>query len=64
MIYDTQSNEIAGINVYDLKRTPEVGQTSKLTLTPPNTLARALRIRSQTVLVLAANIKSVALSQR
>ena len=29
MIYDTQSNEIVGNNVYDLKATPKVGQTSK-----------------------------------
>jgi hypothetical protein len=29
MIYDTQSNEIVGNNVYDLKATPQVGQTSK-----------------------------------
>ena len=29
MIYDTQSNEIVGNNVYDLKTTPKVGQTSK-----------------------------------
>jgi hypothetical protein len=29
MIYDTQSNEIVGNNVYDLKSTPKVGQTSK-----------------------------------
>jgi hypothetical protein len=29
MIYDTQSNQIVGNNVYDLKSTPKVGQTSK-----------------------------------
>lgn len=29
MIFDTQSNEIVGDNVYDLKTTPQVGQTSK-----------------------------------
>ena len=29
MIYDTQSNQIVGNNVYDLKTTPKVGQTSK-----------------------------------
>ena len=29
MIYDTQSNQIVGNNVYDLKATPKVGQTSK-----------------------------------
>lgn len=29
MIYDTQSNEIVGNNVYDLKSSPKVGQTSK-----------------------------------
>ena len=29
MIFDTQSNEIVGENVYDLKTTPQVGQTSK-----------------------------------
>ena len=29
MIYDTQSNQIVGNNVYDLKTTPTVGQTSK-----------------------------------
>ena len=29
MIFDTQSNEIVGDNVYDLKATPQVGQTSK-----------------------------------
>ncbi len=29
MIYDTQSDEIVGNNVYDLKTTPKVGQTSK-----------------------------------
>jgi hypothetical protein len=28
MIFDTQSNEIVGDNVYDLKTTPQVGQTS------------------------------------
>jgi hypothetical protein len=29
MIFDTQSNEIVGNNVYDLKAAPQVGQTSK-----------------------------------
>jgi hypothetical protein len=29
MIFDTQSNEIVGNNVYDLKSTPEVGKTTK-----------------------------------
>jgi hypothetical protein len=29
MIFDTQSNEIVGNNVYDLKESPQVGQTSK-----------------------------------
>jgi hypothetical protein len=29
LIYDTQSNGIVGNNVYDLKATPKVGQTSK-----------------------------------
>ncbi|HRJ73870.1 MAG TPA: hypothetical protein PLS03_16725, partial [Terrimicrobiaceae bacterium] len=29
MIFDTQSNQIVGNNVYDLKSTPQVGQTTK-----------------------------------
>jgi hypothetical protein len=29
MIFDTQSNQIVGDNVYDLKAAPQVGQTSK-----------------------------------
>ena len=29
MIFDTQSNEIVGNNVYDLKAAPQVGQTGK-----------------------------------
>lgn len=29
MIFDTQSNEIVGNNVYDLKATPQVGKTTK-----------------------------------
>lgn len=29
MVFDTQSNQIVGNNVYDLKTTPKVGQTSK-----------------------------------
>lgn len=29
MIFDTQSNEVVGNDVYDLKSTPKVGQTSK-----------------------------------
>ncbi len=29
MIFDTQSNEIVGNNVYDLKSSPKVGQTTK-----------------------------------
>jgi len=29
MIFDTQSNQIVGNNVYDLKTSPEVGQTTK-----------------------------------
>jgi hypothetical protein len=29
MIFDTQSNQIVGNNVYDLKSSPKVGQTSK-----------------------------------
>jgi type II secretory pathway pseudopilin PulG len=29
MIFDTQSNQVVGNNVYDLKSTPKVGQTSK-----------------------------------
>lgn len=30
MVFDTQSNQIVGNNVYDLKDTPQVGQTAKL----------------------------------
>jgi hypothetical protein len=29
MVFDTQSNEIVGNNVYDLKASPKVGQTTK-----------------------------------
>lgn len=29
MIFDTQSNQVVGNNVYDLKSSPKVGQTSK-----------------------------------
>ena len=29
MIFDTQNNQVVGNNVYDLKETPKVGQTSK-----------------------------------
>jgi hypothetical protein len=29
MIFDTQSNQIVGNNVYDLKASPKVGQTTK-----------------------------------
>ena len=29
MIFDTQSNEVVGNNVYDLKSAPKVGQTTK-----------------------------------
>lgn len=29
MIFDTQSNQVVGNNVYDLKASPKVGQTSK-----------------------------------
>jgi hypothetical protein len=29
MVFDTQTNEVVGNNVYDLKSTPQVGQTAK-----------------------------------
>lgn len=29
MIWDTQSEQVVGNNVYDVKSTPEVGQTAK-----------------------------------
>lgn len=30
MVFDTQTNQVVGNNVYDLKSTPQVGQTAKL----------------------------------
>ena len=43
MIFDTQSNQIVGNNVYDLKSSPRWDKRANSILTPPNTSERVPR---------------------